>query len=72
MTNVKLINIYLDGFRASHYGKLTSCACPFPENTEMATHWLRGFDCGCKVDDVLDVALRKLITPSSSSVAQLN
>ena len=44
MTSVKLINIYLEGFRTSHYDNLPSSACPY--TGEKSEHWQKGHQYG--------------------------
>lgn len=42
MTNLKLIDIYLDGFRAGHYDKLSNEAGPYFADTPQSEYWQRG------------------------------
>lgn len=60
MTSIKLINIYLEGFRACHYFQHERAACPYPANSDAAENWLRGYEHGNKLNDVLVVTNKKL------------
>ncbi len=42
MTNVGLINVYLEGFRAAHYDKLSVAACPYKDDTKKVDYWHKG------------------------------
>jgi hypothetical protein len=42
MTNVGLINVYLEGFRAAHYDKLAVTACPYTNNAQKIRYWRKG------------------------------
>lgn len=53
MTKLKLINIYLDGFRARHYDKQAVLVCPYDVDTEEHIHWLRGFEYAKRVERFL-------------------
>lgn len=44
MTNVSLINVYLEGFRAGYYDKLAVTACPYTDDVQKAIHWRKGHD----------------------------
>jgi len=53
MTKLKLINIYLDGFRACHYDKKSAPVCPYEVGTEAHLYWARGFEYAERVDKFL-------------------
>jgi len=53
MTNLKFINIYLDGFRACHYHKLPRSECPYLVGTPAAGYWQKGYDYGNNLNKVL-------------------
>lgn len=57
MTQLKLINIYLEGFRTRHYGKIPVPACPYEAGTEECAYWLRGFEYAESVEKFLQGAL---------------
>ena len=44
MTNLKLINVYLEGFRACHYAKQATPSCPYGKDGDKAQYWLKGFE----------------------------
>lgn len=58
MTQLKLINIYLDGFRTRHYDKMSVPVCPYEAGTEEGAYWLRGFEYAESVDKFLQGALQ--------------
>ncbi len=60
MTSIKLINIYLEGFRACHYFGQDRSSCPYPAGSEAAENWFRGFEYGGKLNDVLTVNTQNL------------
>jgi hypothetical protein len=57
MTKLKLINIYLDGFRTRHYDKTSVPVCPHAVDTEEYLHWFRGFEYAKTVEKFLQGAL---------------
>jgi hypothetical protein len=58
MTSLKLINIYINGFRACHYDKLSSAKCPYPTNTQEANHWQKGYEYAATLDKILAASLK--------------
>ncbi|MCV6637635.1 hypothetical protein [Candidatus Albibeggiatoa sp. nov. NOAA] len=44
MTNVGLINVYLEGFRAAHYDKQSVAACPYKDDAQKVSYWRKGHD----------------------------
>jgi hypothetical protein len=42
VTSLKLIDIYLDGFRSCHDKKLSKEACPYVADTPQSEYWQRG------------------------------
>lgn len=60
MTSIKLINIYLEGFRACHYFQQERTHCPYPEGSDAAENWVRGFEYGSKLNEVLTTGSQKL------------
>ena len=61
MTNLKLINIYLDGFRACHYDKLSRLKCPYSTESQEAHYWHKGYDYAENLDKVLATTLDKVV-----------
>ena len=57
MTKLKLINIYLDGFRSCHYDKKPVPACPYEVGSEKYLYWIRGFEYAERVDKFLQGSL---------------
>jgi hypothetical protein len=57
MTQLKLINIYLDGFRTRHYDKVAASVCPYEAGSEECAYWLRGFEYAEGVDKFLQGTL---------------
>jgi len=53
MTSLKLINIYLDGFRACHYHDVPRSECPYPVESTEAEHWYKGYDYAENLNKVL-------------------
>jgi hypothetical protein len=53
MTNIKLIDIYLEGFRAYHYDKLTSKACPYDDETLKSKYWQKGYQYAQNLEEIL-------------------
>lgn len=42
MTNVGLINVYLEGFRAGYYDKVSVLSCPYGYDVQKANYWKKG------------------------------
>lgn len=59
MTHLKLINIYLDGFRACHYDKLSKLECPYSIDSPEAHHWHKGYDYAENLNKILASTLKK-------------
>jgi len=53
MTNVKLIDIYLDGFRAYHYDKKPNSSCPYAEGSSQFKEWKKGYHYALVADKVV-------------------
>ncbi|MEZ5672646.1 MAG: hypothetical protein R3E08_09785 [Thiotrichaceae bacterium] len=63
MTQLKLINIYLDGFRSRHYDKQSVPVCPYAIGTDERMYWLRGFEYAENVEKFL----RELAHPKQNT-----
>lgn len=60
MTHLKFINVYIDGFRACHYEKLSKFECPHPTHTQEAAHWQKGYEYAETLDKILAHSLLKV------------
>ncbi len=57
MTNLKLIDIYLEGFRACHYDKLSNSDCPYSLESVQANYWQTGYQYAENLDKILTVVV---------------
>lgn len=55
MTNLKLINVYLEGFRACHYARQSTPNCPYGKDNDKAQYWLKGFEYAHGLDKALSI-----------------
>ena len=53
MTNIKLINVYLEGFRACYYDRKSDVECPYPAETPKSEYWKKGHRYAKNMDNFL-------------------
>ena len=58
MTSLRLINIYIDGFRACHYEKVSRSECPYLTDTQEANYWHKGYEYAENLDKILAMSMK--------------